>query len=164
MPVSARKKIGIAVAVLVSAPFLIAGMISGARESLDGKPASTPSSPRPRSPSTTPTASTHPAKSAHSSPVVQPTFKYPGDRQCAITYRDNGNGTMSWTANVTLRGELITHASDTSGNLYRHDVQVTPGANGFTAPVPLSKIDDIGGVLYVGRSTYGCSVAPQRAR
>ena len=52
--------------------------------------------------------------------------------------------------------------SDTSGNLYRRDLQVTAGPNGFTAPVPLSKIDDIGGVLYVGTSTYGCSVAPQR--
>jgi len=92
----------------------------------------------------------------------EPTFSYPGDRQCAITYRDNSNGTMSWTATVTVAGELITHASDKSGDLYRRDVQVSPGPNTFTAPQPLSQINDIGGVLYVGSASYGCSIAPQR--
>ena len=92
----------------------------------------------------------------------EPTFSYPGDRQCAITYRDNSNGTMSWTATVTVAGELITHASDKSGDLYRRDVQVSPGPNTFTAPQPLSQINDIGGVLYVGSTSYGCSIAPQR--
>jgi len=92
----------------------------------------------------------------------EPTFSYPGDPQCAITYRDNGNGTMSWTAAVTVTGELITHASDKSGDLYRHDVQVSVGPNTFTAPQPLSQIDDIGGVLYAGSASYGCSIAPQR--
>jgi len=92
----------------------------------------------------------------------EPTFSYPGDRQCKITYRDNGNGTMSWTATVTVAGELITHASDNSGDLYHRDVQVSLGPNTFTAPQPLSQIDDIGGVLYVGSASYGCSIAPQR--
>ena len=41
----------------------------------------------------------------------EPPFSYPGDPQCAITYRDNGNRTMSWTATVTVAGELITHAA-----------------------------------------------------
>lgn len=36
---------------------------------------------------------------------------------------------------------------DKSGNLYRHDAQVSVGPNTFTAPQPLSQIDDIGGVL-----------------
>jgi hypothetical protein len=161
--VSTRKKIGITVAVLVCAPVFIAGMISAARQSLDSKSVPSPSN-KPGLPSAAPTPSIHPAKITRSLPADQPTFKYPGDRQCAITYRDNGNRTMSWIATVTLSGELITHVSDISGNLYRRDVQVTPGPNGFTAPVPLSKIDDIGGVLYVGRSTYGCSVAPQRPK
>jgi hypothetical protein len=101
------------------------------------------------------------------SPVAEPTFTYPGDRQCRITYRDNGNGTMSWTANVTVAGELITHASDSSGNIYRHDEQVPIGLNTFTAPVPLSRITDIGGVLYVpnnsSSTSYGCSVRPQHS-
>ena len=94
--------------------------------------------------------------------VPAPTFSYPGDRQCAITYRDNRNGTMSWTATVTVAGQLITHASDKSGDLYRRDVQVSPGPNTFTAPQPLSQIDDIGGVLHVGPASYGCSIGPQR--
>jgi hypothetical protein len=28
--------------------------------------------------------------------------------------------------------------------------------------VPLSQISDIGGVLYAGSASYGCSIAPQR--
>ena len=92
----------------------------------------------------------------------EPTFSYPGNRHCAITYRADGSGSMSWTATVTVAGELITHASDKSGDINRHDVQVSTGPNAFTATVPLSQVDDIGGVLYVGSKSYGCSVAPQR--
>ena len=47
---------------------------------------------------------------------------------------------------------------DTPGH---DDAQVDPGAHTFTVPVPLSQIGDIGGVLYVGSHTYGCSIAPQ---
>lgn len=77
---------------------------------------------------------------------------------------------MTWTANVTIAGELITHASDNSGNINRRDVQVTPGPNTFVAPVSLSQITDIGGVLYVPNdasstnTSYGCSIAPQHAQ
>ena len=159
MPMSTGKKIGIAVAALVCAPFVIAGMISGARGS--NKPASTAS--RPPLPSTSPSsAPTHRTSAVASSPTGEPTFAYPGDPQCAITYRDDGNGTMSWTADVTTAGELITHASDNSGNIYRHDVQVTPGPRQFVAPVPLSEIDDMGGVLYAKSASYSCSIAPPR--
>ena len=69
---------------------------------------------------------------------------------------------MSWTATVTVAGELITHASHKSGDINRRDVHVSPGPNMFTAPQSLSQTDDIGGVLYVGSHSYGCSVAPQR--
>jgi hypothetical protein len=95
-------------------------------------------------------------------PVAEPTFAYPGARQCAITYRDNHNGTMSWTAKVTTSGQLITHASDKAGNIYRHVTHVAPGVATFTAPVPLSKVNDLGGVLYGKKRSYGCSIAPQR--
>ena len=91
-------------------------------------------------------ASDAPSLTGQQSPVAEPTFTYPGGPQCKITYRDNGNGTMSWTADVTVAGELITHASDTSGNINRHDEQVTIGLNTFTASVPLSQVTDIGGV------------------
>jgi hypothetical protein len=78
-------------------------------------------------------ASDAPSSSGPKSPVAEPTFTYPGGPQCRITYCDNGNGTMSWTANVTVAGELITHASDTIGNINRHDEQVSVGLNTFTA-------------------------------
>jgi len=94
-------------------------------------------------------------------PHATPTFVYPGDPQCAITYRDDGDGTMSWTATVTVAGELITHAADIEGNIYRHVVQVSPGPNRFMAPVPLSQVDDMGGNLDGAGASYGCSVAPQ---
>ena len=92
----------------------------------------------------------------------EPTFSYPGDWQCAITYRDDGSGSMSWTATVTVAGELRTHVSDQSGDLYSHDPQVNVGQNTFTAPQPLSQIDDISGVLYAGSASYTCSIAPRR--
>lgn len=103
------------------------------------------------------------SKSPPPSPVKLPTFAFPGDRHCAITYRTGNNSAMTWTAIVTIAGQLITHASDKSGNIYRHVVHVTPGPNVFTAPVPLSRINDIGGVLYATSTTYGCSVAPYRS-
>lgn len=100
------------------------------------------------------------------SPAVEPTFSFPGDPQCRIRYRNNGNRTMSWTANVTVAGELITHAASTSGNIYRHNEQVSPGLSAFTAPVQLSQVSDISGVLYVPHGSswrmYDCSVTPQR--
>lgn len=92
----------------------------------------------------------------------EPTFSYPGDRQCAITYRDSGNGSMSWTATVTVAGLLRTNAGDSSGDDYVHNTQVSVGPNTFTAPQALSAIDDISGVLYAGSASYACSVAPQR--
>ena len=69
---------------------------------------------------------------------------------------------MSWTAKVTVAGQLITHVSDKRGNTYRHVVQVAPGMQVFTAPVPLSQVDDAGGVLYGKNASHGCSIAPQR--
>lgn len=106
--------------------------------------------------------STAAARPAAARATPEPTFSSPCDRQCAITYRDSGNGTMSWTATVTVAGELITHASDQAGDINRRDVQVSPGPNTFTAPEPLSQINDIGGVLYVAFASYGCSIAHQR--
>ena len=78
----------------------------------------------------------------------EPTFSYPGDRQCAITYRDNGNGSM--TVTVTVAGERI-NAGDSSGDDHVHNTQVSVGPVTFTAPQTLFAIDDVSGVLYVGR-------------
>ena len=97
-----------------------------------------------------------PAKSAPA-----PTFSYPGDSQCAITYKDNGDGSMSWTVTTAVSGELITHA-DVGGDIYRHDDQADVGVRVYRAPVPLSRVDDIGGTLSADSGHYGCSVAPAR--
>ena len=94
-------------------------------------------------------------------PVSWPTLRYPGDHQCAITYRDRGDGSMSWTATVTVSGDLRTHVSDRSGDLYSHDVPVQQGPTSLAAPFPLSQLSDIGGVLYTSAgSSYTCSIAP----
>jgi hypothetical protein len=39
---------------------------------------------------------------------------------------------------------------------------ISAGPSNFTAPVPLTQVDDIGGVLYVGSRSYGCSIAPAK--
>jgi hypothetical protein len=101
-------------------------------------------------------------KTPQAKTAALPDFLYPGDPECAITYRQRGNSAMTWTATVTVGGKLITHASDKGGNLYRHVVQVAPGRNLFAAPVSLRQIDDIGGVLYATSTSYSCSVAPYR--
>jgi hypothetical protein len=36
------------------------------------------------------------------------------------------------------------------------------GAEQFHRSVPLTQVDDIGGVLYVGSRSYGCSIAPAK--
>jgi hypothetical protein len=111
-------------------------------------------------------ASNQPTLAASQSPspsrAKSPTFAFPGDRHCAITYRARGSSAMTWTATVTVAGQLITHASDKSGNIYRRVVHIIPGPKVLSAPVPLSQINDIGGVLNTAGTSYGCSVAPYR--
>jgi hypothetical protein len=102
------------------------------------------------------------SQSPSPSPVKLPNFAFRGDPHCAITYRARGTSAMTWTALVTIAGQLITHASSRSGNIYRRVAHVTPGPNVFTAPVPLLRINDVGGVLYTTSTSYGCSVAPYR--
>lgn len=98
---------------------------------------------------------------ASSHPTAEPTFTYPGDPECAITYTGRGDGAMSWTARLSVPGELITHATQDDGTIDRHDVRVAAGATSFSAPVPLTRITDIGGSLRaLGGRSFGCSVAP----
>lgn len=151
-PPMSRKKLAIGAAVVVCAPVFIAGMVAGAKDSMKTQASGTPS-PIGQVSTTAPV----PAGSGNAAP--QPTFSYPGDKQCQITYRDRGDGTMSWTATVTVSGQLITHAADKAGHIYRHVTNVRPGATSFSAPVPLAQVDDIGGNLDGSRS-YGCSVRP----
>ena len=136
---------------------IAAGLAACTTQSPGHQAAAKPSSQEPASR----TATASPAAPASSSPAAEPTFAYPGDPQCAITYRDNHDGTMSWTAKVTVAGQLITHVSDKRGNIYRHVVQVIPGLRVFSAPVPLSQINDAGGVVYGKNGSQACSIAPQ---
>lgn len=92
-------------------------------------------------------------------PAGSHAFDAAGDPQCGITYQDKG-GSMSWTVVTTVAGELITHA--TADQTYRHDDQVSASRRTYTAPVELAQVHDIGGVLHVGGTQYGCSVGPQK--
>ena len=102
-----------------------------------------------------------------------PTFSYSGDPQCAITYKSDGTKSMSWTATATATatvtvtvtvtvGELDHPRPDNQGDTNRRDQQMAPGPNHFSAPEPLNDIGDIGGVLYAGSKSYGCSIRPAR--
>jgi hypothetical protein len=157
---STGKKMGIGIAVLVCVPVVVAGMVSGAKQSLSKPAAASPARPA-ASTTTAPHSATTTTPAAAVPAAAAPTFTYPGDPQCAITYRDNGDGTMSWTATTTVAGELITHASGTDGTIYRHDDHIDAGTHAYRAPVPLAQIGDIGGNLRGTDASYGCSVAPQ---
>jgi hypothetical protein len=136
-------------------------LLTGCAGSTEPVAASTTEAAIPTPASATAAPSQSPADTPITTAAPGPTFTFPGDPQCAITYRDRGDGSMTWTATTTVAGELITHAFDGDGNIYRHDVQVTAGPNAFAAPVPLAKINDIGGSLTGADGTsYGCSVKP----
>lgn len=151
---SVLQKLGICAALVIGVPSLVAGMVAGAKDSSGHKDAAAPAS------SARSASSSRPASTA--APGAAPTFTYPGGPQCAITYRSRGDGSMSWTATTTVAGELITHATDSSATVYRHDAQVKAGVTSFSAPVPLTKITDIGGNLRGAGTSYGCSVRPAR--
>lgn len=109
-PVSKR---GLAVAAII-AVLLVVGVIANATGA--GKHA------KPRQAGT----SNKPRQAARESPspasAKLPSFAFPGDRHCAITYRTRGRSAMTWTATVTITGQLITHASDKGGDIYRRVV------------------------------------------
>lgn len=88
------------------------------------------------------------ASAGIAAPDERPSRLAPGGRHCAITYRARISSAVTWTAVVTVAGQLITHASDKNGNVYRRVVYLNPGRHVFAAPVPLSRINDIGGVLH----------------
>jgi hypothetical protein len=170
---STGKKLGIGAAVVVCAPPLIIGMISGAKQSLGSHPAaaasSTPIAPATRST----TSSKHPARTRPTKAAPAPTWVYPGDKECAITYASNANGGTTWTATTTVGGEIKTDDTNTwpgdntppSTGLDTRDVHVSAGQTPFSTDAPLSSVTDISGVLYVPTeanptTSYSCSIAP----
>lgn len=146
---------GAAAVIVIGAPTFVAGLKSGYNQGTSEAPTPAVTTSLPARPASTATAIRPATRDIHA-------LDFPGDTECTITYRDNGDGSMTWVATVTVDGELVTHASDSDGNIYRHDVHVTRGPNAFRAPVPLAQIDDIGGNLTSASHSYGCSTGPAR--
>ncbi len=94
-------------------------------------------------------------------PNPTPPWTHSGDPQCAITYQAGDDTYTLWGVTTTVPGELVTHMTDSGGNVYSHNGQAQPGAGNFTAPVPLDSVTHLDGVLTdSGGRTYNCSVAP----
>jgi hypothetical protein len=76
-----------------------------------------------------------------------------------MTYRAEGQQTRVVFAFADA-GEIITHLSDTAGNIYRHDDQVSAGARAYIDDVPLSQVDDAGAIFQDADGTrHVCSIA-----
>ncbi len=72
--------------------------------------------------------------------------------------------TTTTAAHFTMgkAGELISHVADSSGNIGRHDDQVTPGDGPtYTYPYPPSSVGDAGAILYIGSDEIGWTITQQ---
>lgn len=79
---------------------------------------------------------------------------------CDAVYKDNGNGTTTWSLHIKRDGELITHLSDKSGHIYRHDEKLKAGYHSYTAPVAINNVSEINGLLYIGKDIHTCNISP----
>lgn len=94
-------------------------------------------------------------------PTLRTDLAFQGDAAyCDAIYKDNGNGTTTWSLHIKKDGELITHLSDKSGHIYRHDDQVKAGYRSYTAPVAIGDVSEINGLLYIGKDSHPCNVSP----
>lgn len=112
-----------------------------------------------------PITSSQPATPVSSKTPLRQDLAFQGDAAyCDGIYKDNGNGTTTWSLDVKKPGELITHLSDNGSGLYRHDVQITSAPNyyAYTAPVAIKNVSEINGLLYVGGKSYPCNIQPQQ--
>jgi hypothetical protein len=156
---------------VIIALFLIVGIANAANSS---KKTSSPSQPSTSDSTTTnpsatsnasqPTQSSQQATTAQpSTPALRQDLAFQGDADyCDGIYKDNGNGTTTWTLQIKQPGEIITHLSDKNGKLYRHDEQVKVGYYAYTAPVAINDVSEINGVLTVGSVNHPCNIAPQQ--
>jgi hypothetical protein len=155
----------------IIALFLIVGFANAANKSKmtsnPYKPVTTSSSTT--NPPTTPTTSqptqTSPQHTTTPtpSPALRQDLAFQGDAAyCDGHYKDNSNGTTTWTLDIKYTGEIITHLSDKSGHIYRHDDQVKPGEYAYTAPVAINDVSEINGLLTVGSDNHPCNIAPQQ--
>jgi len=110
--------------------------------------------------STTETSS-NTATQAATKPALRQDLAFQGDASfCDATYKGNDNGTTTWTLNIKQTGELITHLSDKSGHIYRHDNNVGVGYTAYTADVNINDVSEINGLLYIGNDSHPCKIAP----
>ena len=80
---------------------------------------------------------------------------------CTMTYGPSKTGGTVTVVTVDEPGEIITHVSDSQGNIHRNDTQITQGPNAFTYNVPLAQVGDMGAVFYPsGGSSESCTIAP----
>lgn len=87
------------------------------------------------------------------------TFK--GDAAyCDAIYKDNDNDTTTWSVHIKEDGELITHLSDKSGHIHRHDDKLKAGYYHYTAPVTINNVSEINGLLYIGKDIHTCNISP----
>jgi len=101
------------------------------------------------------------APQAATTPALRQDLAFQGDATyCDATYKANDNGTTTWTLNIKQAGELITHLSDKSGHIYRHDNNVGVGYTAYTADVNINDVSEINGVLYIGNDSHPCNIAP----
>ncbi len=97
-------------------------------------------------------------------PTLRQDLAFQGDASfCDAVYKDNGNGTTTWTLSVKQAGELITHLSDKSGHIYRHDDKVDVGFSSYTAPVTIGDVSEINGNLYIGDDSHPCNISPAQS-
>jgi hypothetical protein len=144
-----------------------AGKTSDAANPAITTPASHPSSGaeapvKPAVVSTQPASPTTVGTSAAPSPIDNAAFDLTGSgSDCVMTYGPSTSGGTLTVVTVDVPGEIITHISDSAGNIHRNDVQITQGPNAFAYDVPLSQVGDMGAVFYLTDGTsQSCTIKP----
>lgn len=170
--INTRKKIGLVFGSLIVITLFIMGVTYSGQEpaSSSSDSQNTPVQSQQTSDSSASTsnsAQSPVAKTSPSKPALRQDLAFQGDASyCDGIYKDNGNGTTTWSYDIKHTGELITHLSDNKGNIYRHDVQITSAPNyyAYTAPVSINNVGEINGVLYVSGDSNGhpCNLNPKQ--
>ena len=169
-----RKKLSLIFGGLIIVSFAILG--SSPQASDNAKTATTTKTPAHAQPANTATTTNNAPTTANASnnapqaatkPSLRQDLAFQGDADyCNGIYKDNGDGTTTWSYDIKQKGELITHLSDSSGHIYRHDVQITDAPNyySYTAPVAIKDVGEINGVLSIPGETNGhpCNISPQQ--
>ena len=156
-----RKKLSLIFGGLIIVSFVILGSSPQANDT--AKTAMTTAHTQPANTTSAPTAAntSNNAPQAATKPSLRQDLAFSGDASfCDATYRANDDGTTTWTLNIKQAGEIITHLTDKSGHIYRHDDKVGVGYDAYTANVNINDIGEINGVLNIGNDSHPCNIAP----